>query len=96
MTERSGNVYENKGGWYVVGRERKTGAGDGADEGLPAAGAWQDHAVNLSCGSRKPAKLEKEFLFLTERTGNVYENKGSAFHERERRGNVYENKGAYP
>jgi hypothetical protein len=28
---------------------------------------------------------------LTEGSGNVYENKGSAFHERKRRGNVVEN-----
>jgi hypothetical protein len=31
----------------------------------------------LSWGSRKPANLEKELVFLTEQSGNVIENKGS-------------------
>jgi len=34
-----------------------------ADEGLPAAGACQHHSLNLSCGSRKPANVEREFFF---------------------------------
>jgi hypothetical protein len=33
------------------------------DEGLPAAGARQHHSPNLSCDSRKPTNLEKEFFF---------------------------------
>jgi hypothetical protein len=33
------------------------------DEGLPTAGACQHHSLNLSCGSRKPINLEKEFFF---------------------------------
>jgi hypothetical protein len=33
------------------------------DEGLPIAGARQHHSLNLSCGSRKPTNLEKEFSF---------------------------------
>ena len=32
----------------------------------------------------------------TERTGNVYENKGPLWKTWERPGNVYENKGSYP
>ena len=40
-------------------------------------------------------ELGKELLRLKERCGNVYENKGSAFHRRERSGNVIENKGTY-
>jgi len=35
----------------------------------------------------------KKDCFLTDRGGNVYENKGSAFHGRGGTGNVYENKG---
>ena len=38
---------------------------------------------------------EKEFLKVKERSGNVYENKGSVFHGRERSGNVIENKDSY-
>ena len=33
------------------------------DEGLPAAAARQHHSLSLSCGSRKPTNLEKEFPF---------------------------------
>jgi hypothetical protein len=36
--------------------------------------------------------LKKDY-FLTDQGGNVYENKGSAFHGRGRTWNVYENKG---
>ena len=41
------------------------------------------------------AKEKKNSLKMNERSGNVYENKGSAFETRERRGNVTENKGSY-
>jgi hypothetical protein len=37
----------------------------------------------------------KEFLKLTERSGNVYENKGPLWKSRARSWNLYENKGAY-
>ena len=55
------------GMWHVVGgrwgmKNRGYGQGTGG-EGLPAADACQHHSLNLSCGSRKPTDLEKEFLF---------------------------------
>jgi hypothetical protein len=34
------------------------------DEGLPAAGECKHHSLNLSCDSRKPTNLEKEFFFF--------------------------------
>jgi hypothetical protein len=37
----------------------------------------------------------KENSFLTERSANVYENKGSAFSGLDQGGNVIENKGSY-
>ena len=38
---------------------------------------------------------EKGLSKVKERSGNVYENKGSGLHRRERSGNVIENKGSY-
>jgi hypothetical protein len=49
----------------------------------------------LSCGSKKPSNLEKEFFFLTERSGDVIENKGPAAQRRAQTRNVIENKGTY-
>jgi hypothetical protein len=37
--------------------------------------------------------LKRKNLFLSERSGDVYENKGSAFHSPELSGNIHENKG---
>jgi hypothetical protein len=53
------------GMWHVVGgRWGMKNRGWGLeDEGLLAAGACQHHSLNLSCGSRKPTDLEREFLF---------------------------------
>jgi hypothetical protein len=62
-----------------------------AEKGLPVAGAFQHRWPNLFSGSREPTQPEKNSF--SERTGNVYENKGSAFHERERSGNIYEKTG---
>jgi hypothetical protein len=70
--------------------KKRRGWGLGAEKGLPAAGVFQHHLP--FGGSRKPTHLERNSLF-SERSGNVYENKGSAFHERERSGNLTENKG---
>jgi len=83
------------GRWYVGGGEMKNRGKGLGDEGLPAAGACQNHSLNLSCDSRKPTSLGKEFFFLTERRGNVYENKGPLWKKLERSGNVVENKSTY-
>jgi hypothetical protein len=87
MNERSGNVYEKKGlgtrGWGL------------GDDGLPIAGACQHHSLNLPCGSRRPTNLETELLFLTERSRNIYENKGLLLKKWERSWYVAENKGTY-
>jgi hypothetical protein len=40
-------------------------------------------------------RTEKDFFFLGERRGNVYENKGPESKARGGSGNVYENKGTY-
>ncbi len=40
-------------------------------------------------------KERKNSSKMNERSGNVYENKGSAFKTRQRSGNVIENKGSY-
>jgi hypothetical protein len=80
-----------------VGNE-KQGLGTGGlgtwDEALPAAGACQHHPLNLFCGSIKPTNLKKN-SFLAEPCGDVYENKGSAYHWRSQSRNVIENKGSY-
>jgi hypothetical protein len=70
---------------------RRLGTGE---ECLPAVDACQHHLLDFSCGQRKPNDLEKEF-FLTERCGNVYENKGPLLTNLERSWNVLENKGTY-
>jgi hypothetical protein len=44
---------------------------------------------------KKANRPWKRILFLTEPRGNVYENKGGAFHGLWRAGNVIENKGSY-
>jgi hypothetical protein len=55
----------------VAGGESKTGGrGWGlGGEGLSATGAFQHHSLNLSCGSRKPANLEKESFFCMNDAG---------------------------
>jgi hypothetical protein len=101
MTERSGNVYEKKG---LGARDSGLGAEEQVSgvrcqvrglghRGKNAARACQHHPHDLACGSRRPTNLEKELLLLTERSGNVFENKGSDFETWERSGNVVENKG---
>ena len=40
-------------------------------------------------------KQKKNSLKISDQCGDVYENKGSAFHERRQSGNVAENKGSY-
>jgi hypothetical protein len=45
--------------------------------------------------SERGSKREKGFLKLKERSGNVFENKGSAFHRPSQSGNIIENKGSY-
>ena len=57
--------------------------------------APEHHSLNLSCDSRKPTNLEKGFFFLTERCGNLIENKGRLWKTLERSRNVIENKGSY-
>jgi hypothetical protein len=49
-------------------------------------------------GSAVPRRMrrEKRILFLQERRGNVYENKGPLWKRWGKSGNVYENKGSYP
>jgi hypothetical protein len=49
----------------------------------------------LSCESRRPTNLEEEFFFLTERAGDVIENKGPLWKTQGLSGNVIENKGSY-
>jgi hypothetical protein len=49
----------------------------------------------LSCDSRKPANLEEEFFFLTERAWDVIENKGPLWKTQGLSGNVIEKKGGY-
>jgi hypothetical protein len=49
------------------------------------------HATDKKSFLARQAK--KDFLKLTERRGNVHENKGQVWKTRERSGNVYENKG---
>ena len=39
------------------------------DEGLPSAGACQHHSLNLSCDSKRPTNLEKEFFFRQNNAG---------------------------
>jgi hypothetical protein len=76
----------------VVGGERKTGArGWGpADEGLHAVGARQHQSLNLLLRSKRCKNLKKESS-LTERSGNVCENKGLAFGSPDPSGHFYEN-----
>jgi hypothetical protein len=51
--------------WYVVGGKLRTGTGGWGlgDEGLPAAGACQQHSPDLPGGLRKSINLEKELFF---------------------------------
>jgi len=65
------------------------------DEGLPSAGACQHHSLNLSCDSRRPTNLGKEFFFLKDQRGNVYENKGPLWKKWRQSGNVVENTDSY-
>jgi len=44
---------------------------------------------------KKAYQSLKRILFLRERSGNVYENKGPAVQRRAQAGNVTENKGSY-
>jgi hypothetical protein len=81
------------GGMWEMGNE-KQGLGTG-NKGLPAATACQHHSLNLSCDSRKPINFENEFFFLTDRTANVIENKGSLWKTQGLTVNVLENKGSY-
>jgi hypothetical protein len=76
---------------------KKRGSGLGTrgwglvDEGLPAPSAAQHHLPNLLAGSTEASRLGK-VLLLTERSGNVIENKGSPWKTWERSWNLYENK----
>jgi len=67
LRERCGNVYENKGRWYVVGGrwgKKDTGSGLGTwDKRLHAAGARQHQSLNLSLGSKLRRNSKKEFSF---------------------------------
>jgi hypothetical protein len=45
--------------------------------------------------SQQVIAMSSQIQKLQERTGNVYENKGSAYKDWERSGNVIENKGTY-
>ena len=45
--------------------------------------------------SRRPTDLEEEFFFLTERAGDVIENKGPLWKTQGLSGNVVENKASY-
>jgi hypothetical protein len=57
----------------------------------------REQARGRKKGQQAAALQSKEnSLKLTERSGNVYENKGSLWKTRERSGNVYENTGSYP
>jgi hypothetical protein len=84
MNDQCGNVYENKGLW--------TGGWGLGGEGLPVASADQRHSLNFLVWFKKAPTL-KGNSFLTERSANLYENKGSAFHDPGRSGNVFENTG---
>jgi hypothetical protein len=62
-----------------VGNEKQglwTGGWGLEDEGLPIARACQHHPLNLSCGSRKPTNLEKEFSFWRNDAGMSMKTKG--------------------
>jgi hypothetical protein len=73
-------------------KDRGSGLGN---EALPTAGACQYHSRKLSCGSGRPTNLQQEFSFLTERCGDLIENKGPEIEARWKSGNVTENKGSY-
>jgi|GEM_PF-1056540 len=83
MRERSGNVYENKGRWYVVCGERKRGTGGWAlgTGGLMASRRSRVLAspTQFVLRLKKAYQPQERISFLTERSGNVYENKGPAF-----------------
>jgi hypothetical protein len=50
--------------YVVCGRSGKENRGCGLGDGVsPLVGACQHHSLDLSCGSRKPINLEKEFFF---------------------------------
>jgi aspartate carbamoyltransferase regulatory subunit len=49
------------------------------------------YAQEVDSGKRE----KKDFLKLKDRSGNIYENKGSAFHSPGQSGNVIENTGSY-
>jgi hypothetical protein len=52
--------------------------------------------VGNARGRRRLRKLRCRTPRLNERSGNVYENKGTLWRRRDRSGNVFENKYTYP
>jgi hypothetical protein len=83
FAERSGNIYENKGPAFsslvVVSfaRQDRSPARSFPRRRESIAQAIRNAPTpDLSWGSRKLSKLGKRIRFLTERSGNVYENKG--------------------
>jgi len=65
-----------------------------SSERAPSSAKRENHEAyfgqNVACG----VEMEKrDSLKLDEQRGNVYENKGSAFHSPRRSGNVYEKTG---
>ena len=97
LNERRGNVYENKGRWYgVCGRWGKKNMGWGPrTEGQRPAPRWRAPASVAQFVTRvKTAQeLKERTVFLMERFGNVYENKGPLWKTCGGSRNVYENTG---